>query len=63
MRAYLNFSSVEMMIDWCCRPKARAHMRAQAAVSLLHLACVPAFREFVGQHFVLLAITMQVRSP
>ncbi|KZV76642.1 hypothetical protein PENSPDRAFT_598127 [Peniophora sp. CONT] len=40
-------------------PRARALMRAQAAVSLLHLACVPAFREFVGQHFVLLALTMQ----
>ncbi|KAI0037137.1 cohesin-associated protein Pds5 [Vararia minispora EC-137] len=39
--------------------RARARVRTQAAVSLLHLAATESFRPFITQHFVLLALTMQ----
>ncbi|KZT00644.1 uncharacterized protein LAESUDRAFT_687811 [Laetiporus sulphureus 93-53] len=40
-------------------PKTKARLRLQAAVSMLHLASVPAFAKVIATNFVLLAVTVQ----
>lgn len=41
-------------------PKAKARLRLQAAVSLLHLATVPQFAKPISQYFVRICLTLQV---
>lgn len=42
-----------------CSPKIKSRLRLQAAVSLLHLACVHSFAQAISSHFLQLAIILQ----